>query len=380
MVLANRHAVVVRGAPGHAVVDGQFGYGRSLAVEAMDLRDRQGAAIGLLRDGDPQCRAPRAHRRVGRAGRASRARASIHFVNTSGFGILVAPHGGTDRRLSANPIAAGAPGPDGAPLVLDMSTSAIAEGKIQVAEESRRVDCRRDARSTAQGSPNRDPAIVLRSAAGRAVAGRRPQRLRAVDLLRDPRRRADRRADHESGQSRPHGRLVNNMLTVDLRPRRVLGAAAFRAEIARLAAWVEASPPRRRPAAKSAAGEIERRTRAQLERDGIPLDAVTHRQIADSVRSSRSRCPQDFTRVEPPVACSTRCAALRARGTAFGCHGVRILHARPLPVLAAAGAEFVLLDMEHSGVGHRDHEGANRVRATAPASCRWSAFRRALIT
>ena len=59
--------------------------------------------------------------------------ASLHFVNTSGFGILVAAHGGMDRRLSANPIAAGAPGPDGAPLVLDMSTSAIAEGKIQVA-------------------------------------------------------------------------------------------------------------------------------------------------------------------------------------------------------------------------------------------------------
>ena len=34
---------------------------------------------------------------------------SVTFVNTSGFGILMAPYGGTDRRLSANPIAIGIP-------------------------------------------------------------------------------------------------------------------------------------------------------------------------------------------------------------------------------------------------------------------------------
>ena len=60
--------------------------------------------------------------------------ASFHFVNTSGFGILVAPHGGSDRRLSANPIAAGVPVKGRRPLILDIATSAIAEGKIQVAK------------------------------------------------------------------------------------------------------------------------------------------------------------------------------------------------------------------------------------------------------
>ena len=58
---------------------------------------------------------------------------SVHFVNTSGFGILVAPHGGSDRRLSANPIAAGTPVAGSAPLILDIATSTIAEGKIQIA-------------------------------------------------------------------------------------------------------------------------------------------------------------------------------------------------------------------------------------------------------
>ena len=59
--------------------------------------------------------------------------ASFHFVNTSGYGLLVAPFGGIDRRLSANPIAAGVPVEGKKPIILDISTCAIAEGKLKVA-------------------------------------------------------------------------------------------------------------------------------------------------------------------------------------------------------------------------------------------------------
>ena len=38
---------------------------------------------------------------------------SILFTNTSGFGILMAPYGGLDRRLSANPITIGIPSMQG---------------------------------------------------------------------------------------------------------------------------------------------------------------------------------------------------------------------------------------------------------------------------
>src|SRR5438270_8710478 len=58
---------------------------------------------------------------------------SLHFVNTTGAGILVAPFGGINRRLSANPIAAGVPIRGRPPLVLDMSACTIAEGKVRVA-------------------------------------------------------------------------------------------------------------------------------------------------------------------------------------------------------------------------------------------------------
>jgi uncharacterized oxidoreductase len=81
------------------------------------------------------------------------------------------------------------------------------------------------------------------------------------------------------------GRLVNNMLSLVFDAEAFCGAEAFRAEIARFAAWVKASPPAVPGGDVLLPGEIERRTRAQLERDGIPLDAMTRRQIAGSVRS-----------------------------------------------------------------------------------------------
>ena len=58
---------------------------------------------------------------------------SLHFLNTSGAQ-RVAPYGGSDRRLSTNPITIGVPVAD-APTrsILDVTTSMVAEGKLMVA-------------------------------------------------------------------------------------------------------------------------------------------------------------------------------------------------------------------------------------------------------
>ena len=90
------------------------------------------------------------------------------------------------------------------------------------------------------------------------------------------------------------GRLVNNMLSLVFDAEAFCGADVFRAEIARMAAWVKASPPVVAGGEVLLPGEIERRTRSRLERDGIPLDGVTRRQIADSVRALAVALPQGF--------------------------------------------------------------------------------------
>jgi uncharacterized oxidoreductase len=49
--------------------------------------------------------------------------------------MLVAPFGGTERRFSTAPFAAGFPVPGTAPVILDFATSAVAEGKVLVASK-----------------------------------------------------------------------------------------------------------------------------------------------------------------------------------------------------------------------------------------------------
>jgi hydroxycarboxylate dehydrogenase B len=56
----------------------------------------------------------------------------IAWANSSKHGHFVVPFGGREGRLATNPIAYGVPTLQGPPLVLDMATSMISEGKIRV--------------------------------------------------------------------------------------------------------------------------------------------------------------------------------------------------------------------------------------------------------
>jgi LDH2 family malate/lactate/ureidoglycolate dehydrogenase len=55
----------------------------------------------------------------------------IGFVNYAGRGTKVAPAGGSVGTWATNPIVLGCPGADGRPVVVDMSTSSVAEGRVR---------------------------------------------------------------------------------------------------------------------------------------------------------------------------------------------------------------------------------------------------------
>ena len=57
---------------------------------------------------------------------AAKGQVSLHFLNTSGAQ-RVAPFGGSDRRLSTNPITIGIPVSGGDPVIVDITTSMVAE-------------------------------------------------------------------------------------------------------------------------------------------------------------------------------------------------------------------------------------------------------------
>ena len=124
---------------------------------------------------------------------------SLHFLNTSGAQ-RVAPFGGSDRRLSTNPIAIGVPLAGGDPAILDITTSTVAEGKLMVAlnkgervPEGWIVDKRRQADHRSQGFLRRR----------RAAHDRRAQGLGAVDPHRSPRGRGDHREELGSRRHDP---------------------------------------------------------------------------------------------------------------------------------------------------------------------------------
>jgi hydroxycarboxylate dehydrogenase B len=281
LVLGNQHATVVKDSACHAVVHGNFGYGQVIGREAMDT------AIEKARQSGVCALAIRNSGHLGRIGAwaeqaAHAGFASIHFVNTSGFGILVAPFGGTDRRLSANPIAAGAPRADGPPLILDISTSAIAEGKIQVALNQGKElpeGCTIDA----DGRPNRDPARFYGPPEGALlpVGGHKGYGLSVFCEILAGALTGGLTTNRDNETA---GRLVNNMMSIVFDPAAFCGADEFRAEVTRMAQWVKASPPAVPGGEVLLPGELERRTRAERELNGIPIDVVTKRQINDAVR------------------------------------------------------------------------------------------------
>jgi uncharacterized oxidoreductase len=277
-LVPNRHATTILDAGALLLVDGSFGYGQVIGFEAMTLvaerARRHGAAILGIRNSGHLGRIGAWPEQLAAAGLVS-----LHFVNTSGYGILVAPHGGTERRLSANPIAVGAPGPDG-PLVLDIATSATAEGKIQVAR-NQGAALPAGQVLDGHGLPTTDPAAFYGPPEGAILpfGGHKGSGLSFFcELLA-----GSLTGGGASSPTNPSAwRLVNNMLTIALDPAALAGPDFFGMDAAKLAAWVRSARPATPGGEILLPGEIEAATRARRLAEGIPLDMVTRAQMADA--------------------------------------------------------------------------------------------------
>ena len=110
-------------------LDGGFGFGHVVMREATKIAVERAKEHGI---------AAVAVHRAEPAGRfvdfcewaAEWGVATLVFVNSGGGGQVVAPPGGTEARLSTNPIAAGIPRLAAPHLVLDMATSTVAMGRV----------------------------------------------------------------------------------------------------------------------------------------------------------------------------------------------------------------------------------------------------------
>jgi len=123
---------IVQEGPTYLVVDGHFNFGQVIARSALQLglakARESGSATILIRNCNHIGRLGSYTHEAARAGMVA-----LMAVNAPGPG-GVAPFGGMERRLGTNPISIAAPTRDDA-LVLDMTTSATAEGKLRVAHQ-----------------------------------------------------------------------------------------------------------------------------------------------------------------------------------------------------------------------------------------------------
>ncbi len=138
-----------------AVVDAHGGFGQVGAALATDL------AIQKAREHGIGSVSLRRASHVGRAGAyavtvAEANMIGVVFVNSGRLGFQVTPFGGIDGRLGTNPLAFGAPRRADPPIMVDMTTCTVADGKIRVATnlgkplpEGWVID--------AQGNPSTDP-------------------------------------------------------------------------------------------------------------------------------------------------------------------------------------------------------------------------------
>jgi uncharacterized oxidoreductase len=180
--------------------------------------------------------------------------------------------------------------PGEAPFILDYATSAVAQGKLRVAfnkgekvPPGRLIDT--------EGHPTDDPryAVVPPFGAMLAFGEHKGYGMAlACELLGGALTGGGTWHYAQSNRQR----VLNGMLAIVLDPKRLGTTEAFTREARLFLDWLRASRPAPGFERVRIAGEPERETRAKRERDGIPVDATTWREIENAgakVKLTRER-------------------------------------------------------------------------------------------
>jgi uncharacterized oxidoreductase len=272
---ANQHPRIRLDSGALLALDGCQGYGQVIGLEAMQLAieraRRHGSCVMTLANSH----------HLGRIGHwaemaVAQGLVSIHFVNVISHA-RVAAHGGADARFGTNPMCVGIPLPGEPPFLLDMATSAVAQGKMRVAHNKRErvaagllIDDR--------GNPADDPryAVVPPLGAILPFGGHKGYGVAlACELLGGALSGGGTWHYDESSKQR----VLNGMLAIVIDPGRLDQGAQFAGEARQFLDWLRKSPVAPGFDKVRIAGEPERETRTRREKEGIAVDATTWTEI-----------------------------------------------------------------------------------------------------
>src|SRR6202045_261678 len=286
-IIPNQTVEIPVDTPSLAVVDGRFGYGQTVGPEAVRIGIEKCKAQGL---------AAVALRNAGHIGRigdwaemaAAEGLISIHFVNAAGS-LLVAPHGGVQKRLSTAPYCVGIPRQGQDPIVLDFATSIVAEGKVLVASRGGKK-LPKGALVDADGTLSEDPAVLYGpySAEGprdhpkgtggiRAFGDHKGSGLALIcELLGG--------ALTGTGATSTGRKFANGMLAFYVDPKVVDTSNFFDGEISRYTDFIRATKPVAGVDSVLIPGDPERKMRADRTKNGVPLPDDTWAAIVSTAR------------------------------------------------------------------------------------------------
>lgn len=283
-LVANAPFQVLQQTAATLVVNAHFGFGptqcRRMINELMPKAREQGIVCGTMYN----C----SH--VGRLGEwveqmADGGLAAMMMVTDGGVQRSVAPPGGITPCIGTNPIALSVPTGD-EPLTLDISTSAVANGKIRVAHFAKEL-CPPGWLQDADGNPTRDPATRFGEPPSTILPMGGEQGYKGfglalmINILT---------AGLSGGMCPPMGpgtKMTNSVLLLAWDPNQFAGLSHFSKEADKLITLVRTAKPKPDVDRIRLPGDRLNETRQHRMREGIPLDERTRtslRGLADELK------------------------------------------------------------------------------------------------
>ncbi|MCA9101564.1 MAG: Ldh family oxidoreductase [Planctomycetales bacterium] len=258
------------------VCDAQLGFGQvqmhRLLRRVCDKANQTAVACGTLRNSGHIGRLSEYTEAV-----ATQGMAAMLWVNDNGVLRVVAPPGGTEPQVSTNPISIAVP-TDTGPLVLDTSTSVVAQGKVLI----HRLDnkpCPEGWLQDAEGNPTTDPTVLKADPPGSILptGGEAAYKGFGLSLL------LDALVGGLSGgccpPPQPGATLCNTVLVVVWDPAQMAGREHFLTQASGLVSAVRGS--RRKPGVDAIRlpGDRSRQVRSERVSAGIPVRDGTWQQL-----------------------------------------------------------------------------------------------------
>jgi hydroxycarboxylate dehydrogenase B len=260
---------VVRETPVSLVIDANRSFGIVLTYHAMQL------AVERAKQHTLGAVAVHRSSHIGRLGAfppLAAAQDCIGILILNGGGRFTAPFGGTGRRLPPNPIAISVPTLDGPPLMLDMTTSALAGGKMEV-YQARNQQVPAGVLVDHDGNSVTDPQAFMEGAAAMlplgGIFGYKGYGLAMmIDAIAGGLSWAGCSADQPT-------RGGSGYLALAIKIESFIEVAEYKREVQRLIDWVRSSPTLPGVDKIYLPGELEEATRRKREAEGISLEQST---------------------------------------------------------------------------------------------------------